>query len=75
MDFKRIAPGLCWFAATCLGLLAFGLALVSITIRAGYLWTPEGLALVVLSGTALVLMAVLIAVAFRMERRQERQSR
>jgi hypothetical protein len=73
MDFKRFAPGLCWFGATCLAVVAFGLALMSIVIRAGYLWTPAGLGLVILAGTALALMALLMVIAFRLERDKDRR--
>lgn len=61
--------GLCWFGAACLAVGGFVLVLAGIVASADTQWSPAGLLLLILAGTALVGMAVLMAVAFRVEGR------
>jgi hypothetical protein len=67
MDRRRLTSGICWFSATCLALVAFGLALVSIEIRSGEPWSIGSLSLVVLAAVALFLMIVFMAIGFRLD--------
>lgn len=73
MRCKSLASGLCWFAATCLALAMFGLALASIEGHAGGVGMRDAPALLVLSVLALIMMVLLIALAFRIEHRAERR--
>jgi len=59
----------CWFAATCLAMAAFVLVFIGVEQGAAVTWSAVELWLVSFAGAALVLMAVLIAIAFSLERR------
>ena len=61
---------LCWFAATCLGVGAYALLLFALDFTAGHAMSTPRLLLHLLAGIALALMAILMVVATRMERRQ-----
>jgi hypothetical protein len=68
MDRRQLTSGICWFGATCLAFVAFGLALVSIEVRSGEPWSAGSLTLVVLAAFALFVMAVLMTIGFRLDR-------
>jgi len=69
MDAKGTRSGLCWFGATCLAVMAFILVLKAIAVSAGAGWSFQGFGLLVLAALSLAIMAVLMALAFRIERR------
>jgi hypothetical protein len=60
----------CWFGATCLAMIAFVLVFIGVEQGAGVDWSAVELWLVSLAAVALALMAVLIAIAFTLERRR-----
>jgi hypothetical protein len=61
---------LCWCGATCLGVGAYALALFALDLTAGHAVSEPRLLLLVPAGIELVLMAMLIAVATRIDRRR-----
>jgi hypothetical protein len=61
---------LCWFGATCLGVGAYALVLFALDLTAGEGTSEPRLLLLVPAGIALALMALLIAVATRIDRRR-----
>ncbi len=69
MEARRLRCELCWFAATCLALTGLVLVLAAIAVSAEAGWALSGMALLVLAAVSLIVMAALIATAFRMERR------
>jgi hypothetical protein len=71
MRSPRARLGLCWFAATCLAIIALLLVLGGVVASAGSQWSPSGVALLTLAGVALVIMGVLMAYASGVDRRNE----
>lgn len=71
MDARRLKSGLCWFGATCLAAASLILVLAGITATVGAERSLAGIGLIVLAAIALVLMVVLMALAFRFERRRD----
>jgi hypothetical protein len=61
---------LCWFGATCLGVGAYALVLFALDLNAGPAMSEPRLLLLVPAAIALALMAILIAVAMRIDRRR-----
>jgi hypothetical protein len=61
---------LCWFGATCLGVGAYGLILFALDLTAGQAMSDQRLLLIVLAGVALAVMAVLMVIAGRIDRRE-----
>ncbi len=69
MDTTRARSGLCWFGATLLAVTAVLLVLSAMEVSAGVGWSSPGYGRLVLAGTALIAMAVLMSLAFKIERR------
>ena len=67
----RMRSELCWFAATCFAVAAFLLVLVAAELNAGVGWTAHGFVAVLMAVGSSIASAVLMAVAFRIERRHE----
>jgi hypothetical protein len=69
--FSRNARSeLCWFGATCFGVGAYVLVLFALDLTAGEAVDEPRLLLLVPAGIALALMALLITVATRIDRRR-----
>lgn len=71
MAVNRRRAKICWFGAAWLSVIALILVLAGVSVNAGRHWSTEAFVLVILSGAALVGMAVLMTIAFRNERRDE----
>lgn len=67
VDDQRMRSGPCWFGASCFGAIGFVLVLAGINASAGASWSRAGLIFVLLAGVALIGMAVLMALGFRIE--------
>jgi hypothetical protein len=63
---------LCWFAATCLGVGAYAFILFALAFTASDPMSEPRVLLILLAGVALALMAILMIVAVRMDRRSSR---
>ena len=70
MKIRRMKSELCWFGASGLALVSFAFVLAWIDAGADYVVSPLRDSLLILSAVALAAMALLIAVAFSMERRR-----
>lgn len=68
MDKKRGVWGGCWFLANALGLVSVPMVLEAAVLAGGNEWSLQSWALLIGGGAALVLMAVLVAIACRLER-------
>lgn len=68
MNSIRARSGFCWFGATALAVTAIVLVLSAMEVSAGTGWALDGYLRLVLAGAALVAMAGLMSLAFRIER-------
>jgi hypothetical protein len=69
MRAKAARSSLCWFGATCFAIIALFLVLAAVDISATPGWSLTGILLLILAAGALVLTGLLMALAFRLERR------
>ena len=75
MNVRRVASELCWFSTSGLALASFALVLAWIDGGTDYLVSPLRDSLLILSAVALALMALLIALAFSIERETDGENR
>ena len=75
MNVRRVASELCWFAASGLALASFAFVLAWIDAGTDYVVPPLRDSLLILSAVALAVMALLIALAFSMERQTDDENR